>query len=48
MDNIRRQYKTEWVVGEKDIDETWDQYIADMKAAQVDRYVEIYQHAIDK
>lgn len=48
MDNIRKQYRSEWVTGTLDVESTWDQYLADMAAAGVDTYVEIYTNTINK
>lgn len=40
--------KQEWLMGTKDIDATWDQYIADLKAMGFDEVLQAQQNAYDR
>ncbi|MBR6791216.1 MAG: extracellular solute-binding protein [Oscillospiraceae bacterium] len=47
IDTVIAEYRAAFITGTKDIDADWDAYIADLKAAGVDTYVEAYQAAYD-
>jgi putative aldouronate transport system substrate-binding protein len=41
------EYRARFIVGDMDIEEDWDQYVKDLGNMGRDRYVEIYQEALD-
>ena len=45
--NIVKSYKSQFILGEKDIDASWDQYLSDLEKAGVERFVSIAQDAYD-
>ena len=45
LDSTIRQYRGEAIVGVKDIDATWDSYVANIQELGMDRVVEIYNDA---
>jgi putative aldouronate transport system substrate-binding protein len=42
------EYTLAAIAGEKDIDATWDEYLATLQAFNVDKLIEIYQAALDR
>ena len=40
-------YIARWIVGEGDIAEEWDAYIAEMEAIGVEEYIELQQKKLD-
>ncbi|MGN0743083.1 MAG: hypothetical protein ACI4L8_10550 [Candidatus Fimadaptatus sp.] len=37
----------QFIIGEKDIDNDWDAYVAGLEQLDMARYIEIYQNALD-
>lgn len=40
-------YQAKWIAGGSNIDSDWDKYIEDLKKMKIDKWVEIYQKALD-
>ena len=47
VDNIISAYKAAFILGEKDIDTEWDQYLSDLKAAGIDELLAIETEAYE-
>ena len=45
LENQVRQYRAQAITGEKDIDATWDAYVANVQRLQADRVAQIYNAA---
>ncbi len=45
VDTLMNEYAQHWVLGNKDIDATWDQYISELKSMGVEKVVETRQSA---
>lgn len=47
ISNIILSYKSQFILGESDIDATWDQYMSDLEAAGVEELLSLVQDAYD-
>ena len=48
VDTLLNEYAQHWVLGNKDIDATWDQYISELKSMGVEKVVETHQAAYNR
>ncbi len=46
-DQYIKQYVANVITGEKDLESTWDAYVAELKRMNIDRMLQIYQDAFD-